>query len=62
MINDVLPHEYAHAIIFMINKKSLKKEGHSKQWSDICKKIGGIKCQRFVNTNDIVIYKRDIIL
>ena len=60
MINNVLPHEYAHALMFMFGDISNKKSGHSKKWIRVCNNIGGIKCEQFVDSHDIVIHKRNI--
>lgn len=57
MINDVLPHEYAHAIMFHIGDFSNKNSGHTKKWQRICKKLNGLRCERFVNHNDILMEK-----
>ena len=60
MIEDVLPHEYAHALMFMFNKTTNKNGGHTKDWQRICQNIGGVRCERFVDSNDIIISKRNI--
>jgi len=60
MIDDVLPHEYAHAMMFIFGKTTNINGGHTKQWQQICKNIGGIRCERFVDSNDIIISKRNI--
>jgi len=60
MINDVLPHEYAHALMFAFGKTTNVNGGHTKAWQNICKNIGGIRCERFVDSNDILISKRKI--
>lgn len=57
MINDVLPHEYAHAIMFYIGDFTKENSGHSKRWQSICKKLDGKRCDRFVNQKDILIEK-----
>ena len=57
MINDVMPHEYAHAIMFAIRDFTDENQGHSKKWQDICKKLDGLRCDRFVNHQDILIEK-----
>jgi len=57
MIEDVLPHEYAHAVIFLQGIYSPENGGHTKEWQDACIKLGGIKCERFVNHDDIVFGK-----
>ncbi len=60
MINDVMPHEYAHAIMFAIGDFSDENKGHSKKWQTICKKLNGLRCDRFVNHQDILIEKTNI--
>lgn len=60
MINDVLPHEYAHAIMFHIGDFSNKNSGHTKKWQNICKRLNGLRCERFVNHSDILIEKTKI--
>jgi SprT protein len=57
MISYVLPHEYAHALMFYFGDFSKENAGHTKKWQNICYKIGGIKCDRFVDHNDILIEK-----
>ena len=57
MINNVLPHEYAHAVMFSLGDFSHEKSGHSKKWQDICTNIGGLKCSQFVDHHDIIIGK-----
>jgi len=60
MINDVMPHEYAHAIMFELGNFSKQNNGHPKKWQYICKKLNGLRCNRFVNNNDILIEKTNI--
>jgi len=57
MIDDVLPHEYAHAIMFAIGDFTNENSGHSKKWQNICLKLEGARCDRFVNHQDILIEK-----
>lgn len=57
MIDYVLPHEYAHAMMFYYGKFTDKNGGHTKLWQDFCLEIGGKKCERFVNGNDILLQK-----
>lgn len=57
MIEDVLPHEYAHALMFLNKSFTDKKGGHTKQWQNICKSLNGLRCDRFVNNHDIIIGK-----
>ncbi len=61
MIKDVMPHEYAHALMFIFKDFTSSKAGHSLKWSNICKNLNGVKCDRFVNTNDIVIGKTNFL-
>ena len=60
MIDDVIPHEYAHAIMFALGNFSNENNGHPKIWQDICKKLNGLRCDRFVNHKDILIEKTNI--
>ena len=60
MIFNVLAHEYAHALMFRFNQFSQKKGGHTKKWISVCKSIGGVKCEQYVNKNDIVLSKRKL--
>lgn len=57
MIEDVLPHEYAHALMFVFGEFSTHNAGHTKRWQKACQDLGGVKCNRFVNHQDIVIDK-----
>lgn len=57
MINNVLPHEYAHAMMFYFGDFTRVNGGHTKKWQQICKAIGGIKCDRFVDHDDILFGK-----
>ncbi|WP_072682027.1 SprT-like domain-containing protein [Arcobacter sp. LA11] len=57
MIDDVLPHEYAHALMFVKGNTTNQKGGHTKEWQNICKSLNGLRCDRFVNIDDIIIGK-----
>ncbi len=57
MIDDVLPHEYAHALMFVKGNTTNQKGGHTKEWQNICKSLNGLRCDRFVNLDDIIIGK-----
>jgi len=57
MIEDVMPHEYAHALMFSFGSFSNKNSGHTVAWQKICKNLNGKRCDRFVNHNDILIGK-----
>lgn len=53
MIDEVIPHEYAHAIVFMLGAKS-SEDGHTKLWQKICLQLGGRQCERYVDSEEIV--------
>lgn len=55
ILEDVLPHEYAHALVFRLGK--FRGDGHSKEWQKICLNLNGKRCDRFVNNEDIVMEK-----
>lgn len=57
MIDYVLAHEYAHAIMFYFGDFSKENGGHTLKWQQVCINIGGLKCDRFVDHNDILIEK-----
>lgn len=57
MIDDVLPHEYAHALMFVFKDFTEENGGHTLRWENICKKLNGIRCNRFVDNHDIIIGK-----
>ena len=61
MIDYVLPHEYAHALMFTFNNFSPNNGGHSKKWQKVCLSLEGKKCDRFVKHNDVVMGKMDFI-
>lgn len=53
IIDDVIPHEYAHALMFKFGYID-KSDGHSARWQQICQKLEGKRCQRYVDHQDIV--------
>ncbi|MFA7084356.1 MAG: SprT-like domain-containing protein [Arcobacteraceae bacterium] len=57
MIHHVIPHEYAHAVMFYLKDFSKEQSGHSKKWQTICIKLNGLKCEQFVDNHDIIIGK-----
>ena len=61
MVDYVLPHEYAHALMFVLNDFSPNNGGHSKKWQKVCLSLEGKKCDRFVKHNDVVMGKMDFI-
>lgn len=60
MVTSVLPHEYAHAVMFYFKDFTKVNSGHTKRWENICKNLGGLKCNRFVQLDDILIEKLNI--
>ncbi|RXK07043.1 SprT-like domain-containing protein [Halarcobacter bivalviorum] len=60
MIEDVLPHEYAHALMFVLGDLSKENGGHSKKWQSICKALEGKRCDRFVNYHDVIFDKTNL--
>ena len=57
MVDYVLPHEYAHALMFALNQFPKQNGGHTKLWQQICLSLDGKKCDKFVKHNDIVMGK-----
>lgn len=68
MLDNIIAHEYAHAILFKRESRDNKgaaryygekiphsKEcGHSVEWKDTCIKLGGDSCQQYVDQEEIV--------
>ncbi len=54
VIDSVIAHEYAHALIFKLGMRDRNKDGHSKEWQQACEKLGGMKCEQYVNNQDVV--------
>ncbi len=55
IIESVLPHEFAHAIMF--HRGKINGDGHSNEWREICIQLRGKKCDQYVNIEDIIIEK-----
>jgi len=53
MIEEVIPHEYAHAMVFLLGKK-ISEDGHTKLWQKICMELEGSLCERYVNNEEII--------
>ena len=53
MIDEVIPHEYAHAMVFMLGAR-MSEDGHTKLWQKICLELGGRQCERYVDSEEIV--------
>jgi len=57
MVDYVLPHEYAHALMFKFGDFTKQNGGHTKKWQNICLSLNGKKCDRYVKHNDIIFGK-----
>jgi len=57
MVESVIPHEYAHALLFYLHKNSDEKKGHSKLWRDTCVVLGGKDCRQYVDQQEIILSK-----
>lgn len=57
MIDSVIAHEYAHALMFRLNHFEKKDSGHSNRWKDACVKLGAKDCQQYVNLHEVVMSK-----
>jgi len=56
IVDSVIAHEYAHALMFKLGNYK-KGDGHSSAWQEACVKIGGLNCDRYVNGHDVVMAK-----
>ncbi len=61
MIDYVLPHEYAHALMFVFRDFTKENGGHTLKWQKICLDLEGKKCDRFVKHDDIVLGKLEFL-
>ncbi len=57
MVNSVIAHEYAHALLFKLRHFTGKNGGHTKEWKQTCERLGGVNCQRYVDQKEIVMGK-----
>ena len=57
MIENVIAHEYAHALLFYTHNNSNANNGHSELWRETCQKLGGKDCRQYVNQQEIVLSK-----
>ncbi len=56
ILDDVIPHEYAHAYMLYKGRVS-HDDGHSEAWQQVCRNLGGSRCDRFVNHQDVILEK-----
>ena len=57
MVESVIAHEYAHALMFAQGNINTKSDGHSQQWQRTCVKLGGKDCQQYVDQQEIIMSK-----
>ena len=57
MIDSVIAHEYAHALMFQQGHMHTKDDGHSSLWQKTCVKLGGKDCQQYVDQQEIIMSK-----
>jgi len=57
MIDSVIAHEYAHALLFKEGYIESNDDGHSELWKQTCIKLGGKDCRRYVNQHEIIMSK-----
>ncbi|MEA3373762.1 MAG: SprT-like domain-containing protein [Campylobacterota bacterium] len=57
IVDDVIAHEYAHALMFKQGVYERNSDGHTPQWQKACQKLGGSRCDRYVNHNDVIMGK-----
>ncbi len=57
MLDSVIAHEYAHALMFKLGYIHSKNDGHSLKWKQACVNLGGVNCGQYVNSRDVVIGK-----
>lgn len=57
MIDSVIAHEYAHALMFKLGYLHTGDDGHSDKWQQTCVLLGGVDCRQYVNTHEIIMSK-----
>ena len=57
IVESVIAHEYAHALMFKLGHFSKNDNGHSIRWQKACENLGGIGCTQYVNRQDVVMGK-----
>ncbi len=58
MIEEVIPHEYAHALVIALGERS-SQDGHTQLWQDICLELDGKICTRYVDNEEIIAQKME---
>jgi SprT protein len=57
MIDEVIPHEYAHALLMKQGYFNEAKQGHSARWEKVCNDLGALECKQYVDHEEIVMGK-----
>jgi len=57
IIDSVIAHEYAHALMFKMGSHNYNSDGHSNKWKEMCTNLGGINCERYVDREEIIMSK-----
>lgn len=57
MLDTVIAHEYAHALMFKTGEIRPNGDGHSSIWQQTCTNLGGINCEKYVNRSDVIMGK-----
>ena len=57
IIDSVIAHEYAHALMFKLGYFSKNGDGHSSRWREACVKLGGVNCEQYVSREDVIMGK-----
>ncbi|MEA2073046.1 MAG: SprT-like domain-containing protein [Campylobacterota bacterium] len=57
MVDSVIAHEYAHALIFKLGLYNKERGGHSKEWQETCVRLGGKDCREYVNSHEVIMAK-----
>ena len=57
MLESVIAHEYAHALMFKLGHYDSNGDGHSSRWKEACVNLGGKNCEKYVNSEDVVMGK-----
>ena len=57
MVDSVIAHEYAHALMFKLGNFETNNDGHSAKWKELCKNLGGVDCQQYVNQQEVIMSK-----
>ena len=57
MLDSVIAHEYAHALMLKNRMNTSTNDGHSVEWREICTNLGGLNCEKYVDINEVVMGK-----